>query len=76
MTIVDGLRIIDSNAQTGTTWWNWTIMHILCKDLVFIIIASPSKQPLSSNKQNKRRQNGKEKRSTRRATGKATVEIG
>jgi hypothetical protein len=31
---VDGLRIIDSNAQTGTTWWNWTIMHILCKDLV------------------------------------------
>jgi hypothetical protein len=33
MTIVDGLRIIDSNAQTGTTWWNWTIMHILCKKL-------------------------------------------
>jgi hypothetical protein len=25
MTIVGGLRIIDSNAQTGTTWWNWTI---------------------------------------------------
>ncbi|VVH58539.1 hypothetical protein BAZOLSSOX_2540 [uncultured Gammaproteobacteria bacterium] len=24
MTIVGGLRIIDSNAQTGTTWWNWT----------------------------------------------------
>jgi hypothetical protein len=23
-TIVGGLRIIDSNAQTGTTWWNWT----------------------------------------------------
>ncbi len=25
MTIVSGLRIIDSNAQTGITWWNWTI---------------------------------------------------
>ena len=24
MTIVSGLRIIDSNAQTGITWWNWT----------------------------------------------------
>jgi len=24
MTIVRGLRIISSNAQTGTTWWNWT----------------------------------------------------
>jgi hypothetical protein len=23
MTIVSGLRIIDSNAQTGITWWNW-----------------------------------------------------
>jgi hypothetical protein len=22
--IVSGLRIIDSNAQTGITWWNWT----------------------------------------------------
>ncbi|CAB5497833.1 hypothetical protein AZO1586R_662 [Bathymodiolus azoricus thioautotrophic gill symbiont] len=25
MTIVGGLRIIDSNAQTGTMWWNWRI---------------------------------------------------
>jgi hypothetical protein len=25
MTIVSGLRIIDSNAQTGITWWNWTV---------------------------------------------------
>ncbi len=24
MTIVSGLRIIDSNTQTGITWWNWT----------------------------------------------------
>jgi hypothetical protein len=24
MTIVSGLRIIDSNAQTGIMWWNWT----------------------------------------------------
>jgi DNA-binding transcriptional regulator YiaG len=23
-TSVSGLRIIDSNAQTGITWWNWT----------------------------------------------------
>jgi hypothetical protein len=28
MTIVSGLRIIDSNAQTGITWWNWTDNHI------------------------------------------------
>ena len=28
MTIVGGLRIIDSNAQTGTTWWNWTIKNM------------------------------------------------
>jgi hypothetical protein len=27
MTIVSGLRIIDSNAQTGITWWNWTNIH-------------------------------------------------
>ncbi|VVH59802.1 hypothetical protein BAZOLSSOX_495, partial [uncultured Gammaproteobacteria bacterium] len=27
MTIVSGLRIIDSNAQTGITWWNWTIIQ-------------------------------------------------
>ncbi|CAC9494750.1 hypothetical protein [uncultured Gammaproteobacteria bacterium] len=27
MTIVSGLRIIDSNAQTGITWWNWTLSH-------------------------------------------------
>jgi uncharacterized pyridoxal phosphate-containing UPF0001 family protein len=27
MTIVSGLRIIDSNAQTGITWWNWTNNH-------------------------------------------------
>ena len=24
MTIVRGLRVVDSNTQTGTTWWNWT----------------------------------------------------
>jgi hypothetical protein len=24
---VSGLRIIDSNAQTGITWWNWTIIQ-------------------------------------------------
>jgi hypothetical protein len=30
MMIVSGLRIIDSNAQTGITWWNWThANHIL-----------------------------------------------
>ncbi|CAC9575339.1 hypothetical protein [uncultured Gammaproteobacteria bacterium] len=28
MTIVSGLRIIDSNAQTGITWWNWTNKEI------------------------------------------------
>jgi hypothetical protein len=27
MTIVSGLRIIDSNAQTGITWWNWTYIY-------------------------------------------------
>jgi hypothetical protein len=27
MTIVSGLRIIDSNAQTGITWWNWTLRY-------------------------------------------------
>ena len=27
MTIVRGLRIISSNAQTGTTWWNWTVFE-------------------------------------------------
>jgi hypothetical protein len=27
MTIVSGLRIIDSNAQTGITWWNWTVRY-------------------------------------------------
>jgi hypothetical protein len=27
MTIVSGLRIIDSNAQTGITWWNWASMQ-------------------------------------------------
>jgi hypothetical protein len=25
MTMVSGLRIIDSNTQTGITWWNWTV---------------------------------------------------
>ncbi|CAC9430385.1 hypothetical protein [uncultured Gammaproteobacteria bacterium] len=35
MTIVSGLRIIDSNAQTGITWWNWT-----SKCLVFITLLS------------------------------------
>ena len=28
MTIVRGLRIISSNAQTGTTWWNWTLNNL------------------------------------------------
>jgi len=28
MTIVGGLRIIDSNVQTGTTWWNWTTNYL------------------------------------------------
>jgi hypothetical protein len=27
MTIVSGLRIIDSNAQTVITWWNWTYIY-------------------------------------------------
>jgi hypothetical protein len=27
MTIVSGLRIIDSNAQTGIMWWNWTLLE-------------------------------------------------
>ncbi|CAC9650478.1 hypothetical protein, partial [uncultured Gammaproteobacteria bacterium] len=35
MTIVSGLRIIDSNAQTGITWWNWT--SILCKSLMVFL---------------------------------------
>ncbi len=29
MTIVSGLRIIDSNAQTGITWWNWTTSNMI-----------------------------------------------
>ncbi|VVM27144.1 hypothetical protein BSPWISOXPB_1485 [uncultured Gammaproteobacteria bacterium] len=29
MTIVSGLRIIDSNAQTGITWWNWTANYVV-----------------------------------------------
>ncbi|VVM17944.1 hypothetical protein BSPWISOXPB_1350 [uncultured Gammaproteobacteria bacterium] len=29
VTIVSGLRIIDSNAQTGITWWNWTHNYFL-----------------------------------------------
>ncbi|CAB5505121.1 hypothetical protein AZO1586I_1400 [Bathymodiolus thermophilus thioautotrophic gill symbiont] len=29
MTIVSGLRIIDSNAQTGITWWNWTLYPVI-----------------------------------------------
>ncbi|SEH88972.1 hypothetical protein BAZSYMB_GCONTIG00808_1 [Bathymodiolus azoricus thioautotrophic gill symbiont] len=38
MTIVSGLRIIDSNAQTGITWWNWTLKII---SLLIIVIFAP-----------------------------------
>ncbi|VVM23332.1 hypothetical protein BSPWISOXPB_8530 [uncultured Gammaproteobacteria bacterium] len=36
MTIVSGLRIIDSNAQTGITWWNWTPLPLNSDDIFSI----------------------------------------
>jgi hypothetical protein len=38
MTIVSGLRIIDSNAQTGITWWNWTSIETISRLKVLAIL--------------------------------------
>ncbi|SHN93400.1 hypothetical protein, partial [bacterium endosymbiont of Bathymodiolus sp. 5 South] len=50
MTIVSGLRIIDSNAQTGIMWWNWTLLEkAVSKIDQLMALASCIKGSLVSN---------------------------